>query len=83
MAAIELRDIDLAVDINGQPAATLRFRIYPSDAKAEIDPFDLSITVLRQGSIDDTVDRGFRAIHRMAQALEERLGHPSPTPPAS
>lgn len=70
---IELRDIDLAVELDGDMGATLRFRITPQDAKAHVEPFEIEVTVLRQGNLDDTVDRGFRAIHRLAQALEEKL----------
>lgn len=77
MAAIELLDIDLAVEWSGNPAATLRFRITSGDAKTIIEPFELAITVGRHGSLDDTVDRGFRAIHRLAQELDEKLRPPA------
>jgi hypothetical protein len=76
MAAIELLDIDLAVIYGDGPGATLRFRITPADGKAEIEPFVLEVSVPRQGNLDSTVDRGFRAIHRMAHALEEKLRPP-------
>lgn len=73
MATIELLGIDLGAWRNGTPAATLRFRIASGDAKADIGLFELDITVPRQGSLDDAVDRGFRAIHRLALELEEKL----------
>lgn len=70
---IELRSIDLDVVLDDEIAATLQFAVQPADAKAAIAPFLLSITVPRRGNLDSTVDAGFRAIHRLAQALEEKL----------
>jgi hypothetical protein len=73
MATIELLQIDLDVMLGGTMAASLRFRITPDDAKTPIDRFEVEVTVPRSGGLEDTVDRGFLAIHRLAQSIEEKL----------
>ena len=74
---IELQSIDLDVQLAGEDAATVRFRLIPADAKAAIEPFSMEITVPRRGSLDDARDAAFRAMHRTAQALEEKLRPPA------
>lgn len=80
MTAIELRSIDLEVEFNGEPGATISFRVSPSDGKAKIEPFILEVSVPRRGTLDEAVARGFRAIHRLAQALDEKLAPPGGQP---
>lgn len=70
---IELLRIDFDAEYAGEAGATLRYRVHAHDAKADFAPIILDVTVPHIGTINDAVDRGFRAIHRMAQALEEKL----------
>lgn len=82
MATIELRKIDLGAEFEGEAGAIVTFRITPVDAKAWIEPFDLPIGVPHRGDYAQTVDRAFRAMHRLARDLEEKL-RPRPTEEAS
>ena len=82
LATIEVQNINLHAEFNDEPAAVVTFKITPEDAKAAIEPFELAIGVPHLGDYAQTVDRAFRAMHRLVRDLDEKL-RPRPTEEAS
>lgn len=76
MAAFTVARVVFDRLLNGEPALGVVFHVDVGDAKAGVAPFTVDITVPRDSTLDRTMDRAGRALHRVSSRLSEETSGP-------